>query len=110
MSEKKNLEIQGYEHPNNLNYSGNKKYKIFNSESEYKKNNYVTSKNWEEYSTFNGEEYNYNTTLEKSNSCPKCKNEALYSCNCNYKDKQCSKGHVWYINNNNEIQLGDPHN
>ena len=42
-------------------------------------------------------------------SCPECGGTALYVCNCKYKDKQCGKGHVWYINSKKQIAKGDPH-
>ena len=49
-------------------------------------------------------------SLEKiSMSCPECGGTALYVCNCKYKDKQCGKGHVWYINSKKQIVKGDPH-
>jgi hypothetical protein len=47
--------------------------------------------------------------MKQSNGCPDCGGEALYVCDCEFKDKQCSNGHVWYVNSKSVIKRGDPH-
>lgn len=31
-------------------------------------------------------------------ACPQCNEVAVATCNCQYRDSQCSKGHKWYSN------------
>jgi len=83
-TESSNKSIIGYDHPEKQitkqigKYEN--QYKIFNSQL---KNDFLTK-------------------------CPLCKEEALYECDCNYKDKQCKYGHIWFISQNKKIN-GDPH-
>ena len=35
--------------------------------------------------------------------CPNCKKDALYQCDCVYKDKQCGNGHIWYVDKDGKI-------
>lgn len=101
---RQNLKISGYQHPTEIIApTSTKQYKSLNTES--KEKNYVSASNKSIYATF--------TPKDPSNpdnqSCPLCGEDALYECECKYKDKQCSKGHVWYINKEGKIQNGDPH-
>ena len=96
---RKELHISGYVHP--VSTSSNKNaYKTFNTES--KNDDYATSKSKSAYATFTDKQ-------STSKGCPDCGGDALYECNCELKDKQCSKGHVWYINKDGHIKRGDPH-
>jgi hypothetical protein len=97
------LQISGYVHPTTANPStGKKSYKSFNTES--KKEDYMSSKAKSKYATFTDK-----NSVKQSNGCPDCGGEALYVCECEFNDKQCSKGHVWYINGKGHIKHGDPH-
>lgn len=97
------LNISGYVHPKFENKSSvQNSYKSFNSES--KKEDYISSKNKSIYAKFTDKD-----SMEQSNGCPDCGGEALYVCDCGLKDKQCSNGHVWYVNSKGSIKRGDPH-
>lgn len=97
-----NLQISGYVHPDEVQHANTiPVYKSFNTES--KKDDYISSKPKSVYATFTDKE-----SLEKIN-CPQCKGEAMYECNCELKDKQCSKGHVWYVDNKGVVKQEDPH-
>ena len=96
--------ISGYVHPpenipssskNNMN-----RYKTFNAEN--KNTYYVSATNKSVYAKFSDKD-----TIPKG--CPDCGEEALYECDCELKDKQCAKGHVWYIDKSGHIKKGDPH-
>lgn len=104
---RKDLTISGYVHPTSSNSStsstSKSTYKSFNTESK-KNDDYVSSKPKSEYATFTDKE-----SAKQANGCPDCGGEALYLCNCKYKDKQCSEGHVWYTNSKGLIKRGDPH-
>lgn len=104
-----NLQISGYVHPTSSNPSSTKSvYKSFNTES--KKEDYISSKPKSAYATFTEkEEEERNNNSKQANGCPDCGEEALYVCNCKFEDKQCSNGHVWYINSKGRIKRGDPH-
>ena len=59
---------------------------------------------------------NYTSSTQKSNyakftdnSCPECAENAIMECGCDFKDRQCSKGHVWYTSKKGIIIKGDPH-
>ena len=93
------LKISGYIHPTTSS-SSKSVYKSFNTES---KDDYHSSTSKSTYATFTEKD-----SISLS-TCPTCGQEALYECKCKYKDKQCSKGHVWHINTKGTIQLGDPH-
>lgn len=104
---KRKLDICGYVHPTNSNSSKDKKYMTFDTENTEKKS-YESSTKYSDYATFTDKDSK--KSLEKlSLSCPECGGTALYVCNCKYKDKQCGKGHVWYINSKKQIIKGDPH-
>jgi hypothetical protein len=96
----KNQEIIGYVHPINNN-GFNSQYKSFNTDC--KLDDYSTTIKKSNYAKFNEKETN------TGNDCPVCTQEALYECECEYKDKQCKNGHVWYINNSGSSTKGDPH-
>jgi hypothetical protein len=83
-----------------LKISGYNPYKTFNTEN--KNSNYEKSNTKSVYSTFTDKE-------SVSNGCPECGGEAMYICECEFKDKQCSKGHVWHINKYGSVTTGDPH-
>jgi len=99
---RKNLSIPGYQHPEKQIVKQENQYKIFDSES---KNDYITSTNCTKYgyAKFTDEVSKFENT-----KCPSCNQEALYECDCEYKDKQCKNGHVWFIQDNKKIK-GDPH-
>ena len=101
--ERKNLSIVGYQHPTEISITnpkkGTKKYKTLNTES--KEKDYISSRPKSNYAKF--------TDNISQNACPECGDDALMECNCELKDKQCSKGHVWYINKYGYITKGDPH-
>ena len=102
-NDRKKLSIIGYNHPTEIAVTnpkkGNKKYKTLNTES--KEKDYVSSKQKSNYAKY--------TDKVDQNICPDCGDNALMECNCVLKDKQCSKGHVWYFNKDDSITLGDPH-
>lgn len=98
---RKDLKISGYVHPTEIITPLDKNtYKVFNTES--KKEDYVSVKPQNTYAIFSNK-------TGHPNGCPECGEEALYVCDCDKKDKQCSKGHVWYINSTGHITKGDPH-
>ena len=93
--------IAGYVHPiENTSKNNTNRYKTFNAEK--KGTDYVTAKNKSAYAKFTD-----NETIPKG--CPDCGGQALYVCDCELKDKQCDKGHVWYIDKSGHIKKGDPH-
>ena len=104
---RKKLQIVGYEHPTNtdgINVSSKHKlYKTFNTETKHKQ--YLSSSHVRDYATFTEK-----NTKQLGMTCPDCGNVALYECDCRYKDKQCGKGHIWHINKDGKIIVGDPHN
>lgn len=100
-TDRKDLQIKGYVHPSEIITSSESNiYKTFNTES--KKGDYTSANQPNTYATFSE-----NSTQPAG--CPVCGEEALYVCNCEKKDKQCSKGHVWHINKSGHITKGDPH-
>lgn len=101
---RRQLQISGYVHPENTNTSKSKRYKIFDSQNKEKKS-YMSSLNFDHYATFSEKKSQQNLLM----ICPVCGGQAMYECSCKYKDKQCSKGHIWYINLNGKIAKGDPH-
>jgi len=104
---KRKLDICGYVHPTKIISSKDKKYMTFDTENTEKKS-YNSSTKYSEYATFTDKDSK--KSLNKLYmSCPECGETALYVCNCKYKDKQCGKGHVWYINSQKQIVKGDPH-
>lgn len=105
---RRKLQISGYEHPTNTTQYNSEKYKTLDTESTHAK--YITSRYKPKYATFSEQETVSETTPKLDlSTCPKCKNKAMFACNCPLKDKQCSNGHVWYINNSRQIAVGDPH-
>lgn len=100
--DRKELTITGYVHPTTTSSNKNV-YKTFNTES--KGEYYVSAKTKFAYATFTSK----NDSMKQSQGCPYCGEDALYECDCELKDKQCSKGHVWYINREGHIKRGDPH-
>lgn len=96
------LKISGYVHPVKPSIVYNP-YKTFNTES--KQSEYQSVKKKSLYSTFTDKE----SYFKKGNGCPECGEEALYVCDCDCNDKQCSNGHVWFINKSGQIENGDPH-
>ena len=109
---RKDLQISGYVHPTEIVSNTTKKYKTFNTESKGK--DYVSSRPTSKYATFTNKEHvdgrvdgREDGKIDKG--CPDCGDDALYECDCELKDKQCSKGHVWYINKSGHIKRGDPH-
>jgi hypothetical protein len=100
---RKDLKIDGYVHPTEkLNTSYNP-YKTFNTDN--KKSDYETAKTKSGYATFTDKE----SVSKQSNLCPECGIEAMYICSCELKDKQCPKGHVWYVNKSGNVINKDPH-
>ena len=104
---RQDIKINGYVHPvENIHKkpsNNNNPYKTFNPEK--KGTDYLSSKNKSVYATFSDKE----VLKETSNVCPQCRGEALYICNCELRDKQCEKGHVWYTEKSGHIKTGDPH-
>jgi hypothetical protein len=97
------LKISGYVHPTSSASSSTKNsYKSFNTDS--KKNDYISSRPKSAYAKFTDKD-----SINQANGCPECGKDALYACECEFHDKQCSNGHVWYINRKGKIKLGDPH-
>jgi hypothetical protein len=98
-NERKKLSIVGYEHPSSSVSRLNKKYKTLNTED--------TQKNY----TSSGQKSNYAKFSDNSSLilCPECGETAIMECGCDFKDRQCGKGHVWYINKKGDITKGDPH-
>lgn len=98
----KNQSIPGYQHPEKQIVKQIAKhenqYKIFDSES---KNDYIISTK-STYATFTDKDSSLHS------HCPECNEEALYECDCVYKDKQCKYGHIWFVSQNKIIN-GDPH-
>ena len=88
-TENSNKSIPGYDHP----------------EKQITKQ---TGKYENQYKIFNSQLQNDSITTQLENKCPLCNEEALYECDCNYKDKQCKYGHIWFISQNKKI-IGDPH-
>jgi hypothetical protein len=97
------LKISGYVHPIAKPSGIYNPYKTFNTES--KKSDYETAKNKSGYATFTDKQ----STTKQADGCPDCGGEALYVCNCELKDKQCEKGHVWHVTKLGHIKRGDPH-
>ena len=104
---RKKLDICGYVHPTSTKSSKDKKYMTFDTEN-IKKKSYESSSTYSGYAKFADKDSTKN--LKKlSMSCPECDQMPLYVCDCKYKDKQCSNGHVWYINSKKQIVNDDPH-
>ena len=104
--ERKKLNIPGYQHPTEIvSVTHGKLYKTFNDKvKDYNKQVHTSV-----YSTFSDKQENTKSDATKSfSSCPVCTRQALYECECVLKDKQCEKGHVWYIENGS-VYKGDPH-
>jgi hypothetical protein len=100
---RKDSDIVGYQHPTETLSVTSKLYKTFNTES---KDYYNKPKTWSSYSKFTDKESEKEIN---KNICPTCSYDALYVCNCKYKDCECSKGHIWFIDKNKKICIGDPH-
>ena len=94
---RKKLKISGYYHPKNIKSIKNNMYKTFNE----KNKDYRSSLRNYDYATF--------TSGSLEIKCPNCKKDALYQCDCVYKDKQCVNGHIWYVDKDGKIVQGDPH-
>ena len=98
---RKEAKIAGYVHPTeNKPSNSTNSYKIFNTEK--KDTDYSTSKSKSHYATFTDKD-------SISKVCPDCGGNALYICDCEFNDKQCSNGHVWYIDKFGSIKRNDPH-
>jgi hypothetical protein len=100
---REDLKISGYVHPTTDNSTSINPYKTFNTES--KKDDYATARKKSAYATFTDKEI----VVAMAQGCPDCGRDALYECDCELKDKQCSNGHVWYVNKSGHIKKGDPH-
>lgn len=98
---RRKLQISGYQHPETIKYSSDKKYKVFNSED------YKTSTDKPKYATFSEKKDSENVV--NKNNCLVCEEEYLYVCDCEMKDKQCKNGHVWFEDKSGDIKEGDPH-
>jgi hypothetical protein len=57
-------------------------------------------------------EANYGKNIVEKNDddkCPVCSDYSVYTCYCVYNDKKCKEGHVWYIQRDGSIKVGNPH-
>ena len=94
------LNTCGYQHPETLNKKSDKIYKTFNPGTD-SKDPYVKPSKTSVYATFTEKDTKFN--------CPECGDKALYSCNCQYKDKACKNNHIWFTDLDGTIRNGDPH-
>lgn len=100
--------IKGYEFTENPKPAPNFKsnsgaYKIFNENAKGKKaTEFGTSIVENKYSLSA-------SNSDEDNMCPSCGQYAIEVCPCVYCDKKCSEGHVWYVQRDGLVKLGNPH-
>ena len=102
IEQQRELKISGYVHPteNIPNNNNINPYKSFNTEK--KDYTYIPYNNKGIYATFTDK----NRSIK---GCPDCGGDAIYICDCELRDKQCSKGHIWYYDKSFNIKRDDPH-
>ena len=95
----------GYQHPEQ-NSQGASLYKIY---AEDGTDTYV-SQHQDPYATFNTDQPELKQNqVHKTDICPTCEEKASYSCPCPVGEMMCKKGHMWYVQKNGTVVLGDPH-
>ena len=87
---------------NSISYGGT--YKVFNENAKGKKATEFGSTTVENKYSLNSISNN-----DEDDLCPSCGQQAIEVCPCVYCDKKCSEGHVWYVQRDGLIKLGNPH-
>lgn len=109
--QERNTTIAGYVHPTKPSNSRDKRYKTFSE-------GIVSSSDKEEFSAVDAgklyTKYNDITVETKSesddvNKCPVCKEKYVTVCFCNYGERTCKNGHIWYYERDFSVKLGNPH-
>lgn len=96
------LSEMGYVHPESTNSNSGDGYKMYNKEGE---STYV-SQDYNRYATFDTKQ---SGDVQKTDICPSCETKALYSCDCEFGDMMCTNGHMWYVQKDGKVIVGDPH-
>ena len=79
-------------------------YKIFDDKAKGKKKEvFKTTDLVDKYKNDNYEKD------EENETCPVCSENSIYTCYCVYNDKKCSNDHIWYIQRDGKIKVGNPH-
>jgi hypothetical protein len=102
--EPKPLQINTGSSKQTINRSGYGIYKTFDDKAKgKKKEEFKTTELVDKYGNNNYEKD------EETEMCPICSEIAVYTCYCVYNDKKCSNDHVWYLERNGKIKVGNPH-
>ncbi len=97
--------IKGYEDPGVTNAStGHKTYKTFTEGQRTKKfGNTNVGNQYASVSQYAQKD------VDRTESCPVCREKVVETCHCVYSDKKCSQGHVWYVDREGKTISGNPH-
>jgi len=100
----KNDVIKGYTHPTKVVSSRGNVYKTFTGgKKKKKKEKFGTT------TVANSTYASVNTEKKTVIKCPTCSDEDITICPCGYSDKTCSNGHVWYVDREDLVKIGNPH-
>lgn len=97
------LTSMGYVHPDTNNQTGGG-YKTYSQTSD----NVYVSRSFDQYATFNTKT-DAKQQVQKTDVCPSCDNKAMYSCRCPVGEMMCKNNHMWYVEKNGKLVMGDPH-
>ena len=101
------LSKMGYVHPTEVHSSRQPQYMGYSQEKTGEMGDYLSSKPYDPYATFNADETVNDT--QRNDICPTCDQKAMYSCNCSLADMMCKQGHIWFVLKNGTVKIGDPH-
>lgn len=111
---KKKIDAQlakmGYVHPTEGNSSRQPQYMGYSVSDDQKAlgmGEYLAPKPYDPYAVFNAENSGANT--DHTDICPLCDEKAMYSCSCPFLDMMCKQGHIWFVQKNGTVKIGDPH-
>lgn len=95
---RRRLILPGYKHPEATNTTRSTVYKTFSE----KHNDFGNTVKDKKYATMS----HY---IDASEKCPECNSNIVERCQCSFSDKKCVNGHIFYVNRQGEIKIGNPH-
>lgn len=99
--ERRNLNISGYVHPEDVSYKPKNRYSSITLDNSNENDTYKSAYNKGKYSTFSTR-----SDIDMSKSCPICGEIALYTSNDDFKESRCKNKHKWHTDTNGFIIQG----